>query len=87
MKAIVALMEDESGEAIVLQLYQQEDGETRKAIDIVNVDTILLVKKPNFKIMGDGDASLNTKLSFLDGSRAWALAAPSQQNPAQSPRA
>lgn len=69
MKAIMALMEDESGEAIVLQLYQQEDGETRKATDIVNVGTILLVKEPNFKVMGDGDASLNTKLSFLDGSR------------------
>lgn len=34
MKAIMALMKDESDEAIVLQLYQQEDEEPCKATEL-----------------------------------------------------
>ena len=54
MTGIMALMEDENGDAVLLQLYQQEDEEVRKATDIVNVGTVLLVKEPYFKVMGDG---------------------------------
>jgi hypothetical protein len=58
MTAIMALMEDENGDAIMLQLYQQEDEDIRAAADIVNVGTILLVKEPYFKVMGDGEYGL-----------------------------
>lgn len=58
MTAIMAVMEDEDGDAILLQLYQQEDERNRAAADIVNVGTILLVKEPYFKVMGDGEYGL-----------------------------
>lgn len=58
MTAIMALMEDEKGDVVLLQLYQQEDEDARRATDIVNVGTILLVKEPYFKVMGDGDYGL-----------------------------
>jgi hypothetical protein len=58
MTAVMALMEDEKGDIIMLHLYQQEDDDTRKAVDIVNVGTILLVKEPYFKVMGDGKYGL-----------------------------
>ncbi len=54
MTAVMAIAEDEDGEVVVLQLYQQENEESRKAVDIVNVGTILLVKEPYFKVMADG---------------------------------
>lgn len=58
MTGILALMEDEKDDVILLQLYQQEDEDTREATNIVNVDTILLLKEPYFKVMGDGDYGL-----------------------------
>jgi len=58
MTAIMALMEDENGDAIMLQLYQQEDKDTREATNIIRVGTILLVKEPYFKVMGDGEYGL-----------------------------
>lgn len=58
MTAIMAIMEDEDGDAILLQLYQQEDERNRAAADVVKVGTILLVKEPYFKVMGDGEYGL-----------------------------
>jgi hypothetical protein len=58
MTAIMALMEDENGDVIMLQLYQQEDEDTRAAADIVDVGTLLLVKEPYFKVMGHGKYGL-----------------------------
>ncbi|KAL8936569.1 MAG: hypothetical protein Q9211_004123 [Gyalolechia sp. 1 TL-2023] len=58
MTAIMVVMEDENGDAIMLQLYQQEDEGKRAAADIVSVGTILLVKEPYFKVMGDGEYGL-----------------------------
>lgn len=58
MTAIMAIMEDENGDVIMLQLYQQEDEGKRAATDIVNVGTILLIKEPYFKVMGDGEYGL-----------------------------
>ena len=51
-------MEDENGDAILLQLYQQEEEDTRAATDIVNIGTILIIKEPYFKVMGDGQYGL-----------------------------
>ena len=58
MTAIMAIMEDENGDVMMLQLYQQEDEGKRAAADVVNVGTILLVKEPYFKVMGDGEYGL-----------------------------
>lgn len=58
MTAIMAVMEDENGDVILLQLYQQEDERNRAAADIIKVCTILLVKEPYFKVMGDGEYGL-----------------------------
>lgn len=58
MTAIMAVMEDEDGDVILLTLYQQEDERNRAAVDIVKVGTILLVKEPYFKVMGDGEYGL-----------------------------
>ncbi|KAI9767247.1 MAG: hypothetical protein M1840_005847 [Geoglossum simile] len=58
MTAIMAIMEDENGDTVMLQLYQQEDEDTRAAADIVDVGTLLLVKEPYFKVMGDGEYGL-----------------------------
>ncbi len=54
----MAIIEDENCDAIMLQLYQQEDKDTRAATDIVDVGTLLLVKEPYFKVTGDGEYGL-----------------------------
>ena len=53
--AIMALMEDENPDAILLYLYQQEAEDTRAADKIITDGTILLVKEPYFKLMDDGE--------------------------------
>lgn len=58
MTAIMAIMEDENGDVMMLQLHQQEDETKRAASDIVNVGTIILVKEPYFKLMADGEYGL-----------------------------
>ena len=58
MTAIMAIMEDENGDVMMLQLYQQEDEVKRPVVDVVNVGTILLVKEPYFKVQGDGEYGL-----------------------------
>lgn len=55
MRAIMAVMEDENEDVILLHLYQQEDESDRSAADIINIGTVLLVKEPYFKVMGDGE--------------------------------
>jgi hypothetical protein len=39
----------------MLQIYQQEDEKIRPATAIINTGTVLLVKEPYFKVMGDGE--------------------------------
>lgn len=58
MTAIMVMIEDENGNVILLQLYQQEDERNHAAANIVNVGTVLVVKKPYFKVMGDGKYDL-----------------------------
>ncbi|MCJ1464635.1 hypothetical protein MMC07_003248 [Pseudocyphellaria aurata] len=58
MTAIMAVMEDESGDVLMVQLYQQDDEIKRPATDVVNVGTILLIKEPYFKVMADGEYGL-----------------------------
>lgn len=58
MTAILVLAEDDYGDVVVLQLYQQEEESIREATDIVDVGTILLVKEPFFKVMASEDYGL-----------------------------
>jgi hypothetical protein len=55
MTAIMAVMEDGNLDAVKLQIYQQEDEEVCKAADIINIGTIMIVKEPYYKVMGDGE--------------------------------
>lgn len=58
MTAVMVMAEDERDDVISLQLYQQEEEETREASDIVDVGTIVFVKEPYFKVMASGDYGL-----------------------------
>lgn len=48
-------MEDENEDVILLQLYQQGDESGRSSAAIISAGTVLLVKEPYFKVMGDGE--------------------------------
>ena len=58
MTAIMVLVEDENEDVAMLQIYQQEDEDVRPAADIANTGTVLLVKEPYYKVMGDGEYGL-----------------------------
>lgn len=58
MTAIMSIMEDEHGDAVMIQLYQQEDETSRPAKNVIGIGSILLIKEPYFKIMADGDYGL-----------------------------
>lgn len=58
MTGILVLVEDESRHVVVLQLYQQDDEETRAANDIVDVGTVMILKEPFFKVMASGEYGL-----------------------------
>jgi hypothetical protein len=58
MTGIIVIVEDERGDVVPLQLYQQDEENTRKATDIVNVGTVLLVKEPFLKVMASGEYGL-----------------------------
>jgi hypothetical protein len=58
MTAIIAIVEDERGDVLKIQLYQQVDEDERRATDIIDVGTMLLIKEPFFKVMGDGEYGL-----------------------------
>jgi hypothetical protein len=58
MTAITTIMEDVSGDAETLQIYQQEDEEVRKAASIIDIGTVFIVKEPYYKVMADGSYGL-----------------------------
>jgi hypothetical protein len=58
MTGILVLVEDECGQTVILQIYQQDDETTRAAHDIVNVGTIMIIKEPFFKVMASGEYGL-----------------------------
>ncbi|KFY88611.1 hypothetical protein V500_06244 [Pseudogymnoascus sp. VKM F-4518 (FW-2643)] len=58
LTAIMVLAEDKNNEVVSLQMYQQENEETRPAIDIANRGIVLLVKEPYYKTMSDGEYGL-----------------------------
>ncbi len=58
MTAIMAIVEDEMKDAVLLQLFQQSDEMDRPATSILKQDDVFLVKEPYFKVMADGNYGL-----------------------------
>ena len=58
MTAIMAIVEDQEKDAIVLQLYQQPNDNVRPAKSVITHGDVFLIKEPYFKVMGDGDYGL-----------------------------
>lgn len=54
----MVLTEDKNGDVAMLQIYQQEDEETRPATDIANTGTMLLIKEPYYKVLENGEYGL-----------------------------
>lgn len=55
MNAVMAIVEDENMDTLMLQLYYQEEENERAAEEILEEGTVLIVKEPYFKLMSDGD--------------------------------
>lgn len=58
MTAVMAVVEDEIGDGVTLQLYQQKDDEYRKGEEVVQVNKACIIKEPYFKVMSDGNYGL-----------------------------
>ncbi|KAH7407333.1 hypothetical protein BKA64DRAFT_705742 [Cadophora sp. MPI-SDFR-AT-0126] len=58
LTGIISLAEDEAGDAVTFSLYQQEGEDVRPAAEILKKDSILLLKEPYFKCVGDGGYGL-----------------------------
>jgi hypothetical protein len=54
MTAVMAIVEDEKGDVLMVQLYHQEDGTE----DVIVEGTVLLLKEPFLKLMSDGNYGL-----------------------------
>lgn len=57
MTAVMAVLEDETGDAVMLQLYQQEYQCDRKTEEMVKLNSVCIIKEPYFKVMNDGGTS------------------------------
>jgi hypothetical protein len=55
MTAVMAIVEDEKKDVLMLQLYCQEPENERAAEEILREGTVLIVKEPYLKLMSDGD--------------------------------
>ena len=58
MTAIMAVVEDEKRDALLVQLYQQPDENVRPASSIITNGDVFIIKEPFFKIMSDGEYGL-----------------------------
>ena len=58
MTAIMAVAEDKTKDAVVVQLYQQDIKMDRPATSILDQNDVFIVKEPYFKVMADGDYGL-----------------------------
>lgn len=55
MTAVMSIMEDETLDCLMVQLYYQDAEKERKAKDILREGDVLIIKQPYFKLMSDGD--------------------------------
>lgn len=58
MNAVQAIVKDEKGNGVMLQLYQQEGPEYGLAEDTARMGGVCIVKEPYFKLMSNGEYSL-----------------------------
>ncbi|KAH0832709.1 TPR domain protein [Fonsecaea pedrosoi] len=58
LNAVMTIVEDESQDVVMLQLYYQEGDNDSKIEDIAGEGTILIVREPYFKLMSDGEYGL-----------------------------
>jgi hypothetical protein len=58
INSILALVEDQKGDALKLQLYQQPGEAVRPATSIIDTGDIFLLKEPYFKVTADGQYGL-----------------------------
>ncbi|KAI9640898.1 hypothetical protein NHQ30_010739 [Ciborinia camelliae] len=58
MTAIMAIVEDENADAVMLQLYQQPDEKLRPTTSVIMKNDVFLLKEPYFKTTSDGGYGL-----------------------------
>ena len=58
MTAVMAIVEDEKGDVLLVQLYHQEGGADGGAEDILVEGTVLILKEPYLKLTSDGNYGL-----------------------------
>ena len=58
MTAVMAIMDDEKGDATMVQLYQQKNTDNGLGEEVVQKERVCIVKEPYFKIMNDGGYGL-----------------------------
>jgi len=58
MTGIIAIVEDEKDDVMLLQLYQQEDENLKPAVEILSPGMVVVVKEPYFKQTSDGGYGL-----------------------------
>ena len=58
MTAIMAIVVDEREDAVMLQLYQQDDKNDRPATSVIKQNDVFFIKEPYFKVMADGEYGL-----------------------------
>ena len=58
MTAVMTIMEDENGDGVVFQLYQQKADNYRAAEEVIQEGSLYIVKEPYFKVMNDGGYGL-----------------------------
>ena len=72
MTAIMAIVEDENGDATLLQLYQQSDENIRPTTSIITENDVFIIKEPFFKVTSDGGYGLRidhvSDLVYIDTS-------------------
>jgi hypothetical protein len=58
MTAVMAVVEDENGDVLMVQLYHQENAPDGRAEEILVEGTVLIAKEPYLKLMSDGTYGL-----------------------------
>ncbi|KAI0973665.1 hypothetical protein F4678DRAFT_470909 [Xylaria arbuscula] len=58
LNAVMAIVEDEEGTAVLLQLYHQRNPPEINPEDILRTNMVLVIKEPFFKAAGDGAYSI-----------------------------
>ncbi len=58
MTAVMAIVEDEKGDVLMVQLYHQEDDADSRTEEILPVGRVLILREPYLKQMSDGNYGL-----------------------------